>query len=137
MPFHKTFDQLLRFHEARWSNRSNTGALMRRADAFHREAAQAMLHHGTLRLYGLNIGGQIVAVLYGFRHRRRGYFYLMGFDAAFSKISPGVLLMIYAIEELIREEAISCEFLRGHEPFKYRWGVSERNTYGLRIHHRT
>lgn len=131
-----TFDAvmnfLLRFHHARWGNPSE--ALSNPADAFHREAALAMLDRGTLRLQSLTISGRIAAVLYAFVHQRRGYFYLMAFDPAFAKISPGVLLMAHAIKELICEGVTGCEFLRGREAFKYRWAVTERPTYARRLH---
>ncbi|MCX6967189.1 MAG: GNAT family N-acetyltransferase [Verrucomicrobia bacterium] len=129
----QTLDALLRFHDARWQNAATVG---NPTGLFHRETASAMLARGALRLYSLHVCEQIVAVLYGFVHQERGYFYLMGFDPEFRKISPGMLLMTHAIEELIRERVTQCDFLRGRETFKYRWGVSERTTYARRLHRR-
>lgn len=125
--FDDSMDHLFRFHQARW--RTPLGA----AAQFHRQAALAMLERGELRLYRLKIGSRIASVLYGFVHRQRGYLYMTGFDPEFEKISPGVLIITHAIEQLIREEMVSCEFLRGREAYKYRWGVVERTTYARRL----
>lgn len=130
--FDNTFDHLLRLHEARWGGQNREA---RAARLFQREAASAMLDRGALRLYSLEIDGRVVAVLFGFFHQRRGYFYMMGFDREFGKISPGVLLMMYGINELIREGAKTCEFLRGREAYKQRWSVLERPTYSRRLQH--
>lgn len=132
--FNFYFDQLLQFHKARWNGSQENDAYNTSAE-FHRETVFSMLQHGSLRLYALNIRGRAAAVLYGFLHQQRGFFYMMGFNSEFEKMSPGMLLMTHAIEELIREGASGCEFLRGREAFKYRWDVREQTTYSRRLLH--
>ena len=135
--FEEIFDHLLRFHYARWRTLCTSDPSFIPNDPvalFHREAAAGMLHRGSLRLYSLTLCERVAAVLYGFVHRQRGYLYMTGYDPQFQKISPGVLLLTHAIKELIHEGATSCDFLRGREPYKYRWGIIERSTYAYRLH---
>jgi CelD/BcsL family acetyltransferase involved in cellulose biosynthesis len=70
--------------------------------------------------------GRILAVDYGFLHARRAYYYLGGFDPEAAKVSPGTLVVAHAIEEAIREGACEFDFLRGQEPYKYKWGAHDR-----------
>jgi CelD/BcsL family acetyltransferase involved in cellulose biosynthesis len=100
---------------------------------FHREAARAMLRAGMLRLYALLVAGRLAAVLYGFRDRRRFYYYLAGFDPALGKVSPGTLVVGHAIEEAAREGAGDFDFLRGQEAYKYLWGAQEQCNYRRRL----
>lgn len=127
--FDELFDALLRLHAARWSAAGQPGVL---ADAavrrFHREAACGLLRAGVLRLYGLRIGGEVAAALYGFQAHGRAYYYVGGFDPAFGPLSPGTLVVGHAIEEAVREGCREFDFLRGREEYKYRWGAADRPT---------
>lgn len=120
-------DVLLHFRQARWRD------LNERIWRFHKESAEAFRAGGMLRLWTLRVGERIAAMLYGFVHRRRGYFYMTGFDPELGKISPGTLLIKQALNALMEEGVGVCEFLRGREPFKYRWGVVERQSYCRRL----
>jgi CelD/BcsL family acetyltransferase involved in cellulose biosynthesis len=40
------------------------------------------------------------------------------------------LIVAHAIEQAIREGAGEMDFLRGREPYKYRWGAVDRSSYG-------
>jgi CelD/BcsL family acetyltransferase involved in cellulose biosynthesis len=74
----------------------------------------------------LRIDGRIIAVLYGMHAHRRTYFYLSGFDSEFARLSPGTLIVAAAIEHARREGAGAFDFMRGREPYKYRWGAIDR-----------
>ena len=95
---------------------------------------QDLLRGGTLRLYALRLDGRIVATLQGLadppgRAERRVYFYLGGFDPAFERLSPGMLVVGHAIEESVREGAAAVDFLRGQERHKYLWGAVDTPTW--------
>lgn len=121
---------LFRLHGARWSERGCAGALAEPAvQRFHREVAQTMLDAGMLRLNRLLLNGRVIAVFYGFTHRRRSYFYLGGHDPAFSALSPGTLAIAHALEQALEERVESFDFLRGREPYKYLWGAVDTMTY--------
>ncbi len=136
--FGELFENLIRLHEARWGARGQNGVLadehLRR---FHREAAEGMLAAGTLRLYALRLGEEIVASWYGFSHGHRAFYYLGGFKPALAPLSPGTLMIGYAIEEAINEGAGEFDFLRGREAYKYLWGAKGRLNYRRQFWHAT
>ncbi len=117
---------LFRLHSARWHDRGEAGVLSaRRLQRFHLEAASRLAASGNLRLHGLRLNSQTVAVQYNFRRGPRHYFYLSGFDPAFARLSPGIVLMAEAIRQAIEEGATEIDFLRRRETFKYRWGAQD------------
>jgi CelD/BcsL family acetyltransferase involved in cellulose biosynthesis len=120
-------DKLMVLHAKRWEQRGKSGVLADpRVQQFHRAAVPQLLRAGMLRLFELRMAGETVAVVYGFLHRERSYYYLTGFDPAYEFESPGVLLMLHAIEQAVLEGAREFHLLRGQESYKYRWGAEER-----------
>jgi CelD/BcsL family acetyltransferase involved in cellulose biosynthesis len=93
---------------------------------FHFEVAAKFLDRGWLRLHGLRIDGVLIAVLYAFSAKGRTFYYQSGFNADFSRFSPGSLVLKYAIDEAFREGCHTFEFLRGRESYKYKWGATDR-----------
>lgn len=127
-------DDLFRLHGARWAARGGPGVLDSDAvRAFHAEAARGFAARGWLRFYRLRRRGAPIAVIYAFACRGRLYLYLGGFDPAWAKFGPLVLLMGYAFDEALREGLSEADFLRGSEPYKYEWGARDRVTYLARI----
>ncbi len=94
--------------------------------AFHGEVAHGLLARDWLRLHGLRAGGRLVAVLYGILFRRRLCVYLTGFADEVAAASPGTVLLARALDDAEAEGAAEFDLLRGREPYKYRWGASER-----------
>ncbi len=128
--FNELFETFLRLHGARWQKRGQVGLLSdERLREFHRESAKRMLLAGVLRLQALRSNGRIIAAIYGFAHRRHSYFYLSGFDPAFHSLSPGTLMLGYAIEQALAEGCTTFDFLRGREPYKFMWGAKGRLNY--------
>jgi CelD/BcsL family acetyltransferase involved in cellulose biosynthesis len=73
--FHDLFERFLQLHQARWGARGQNGVLAdEHLREFHREVAARLLARGALRLYGLRVGAETVASLYGFSHRRRSVY---------------------------------------------------------------
>lgn len=135
--FELIFGALVQLHSARWRERDRAPGIGafgdERALRFHHQAASAALKAGTLRLFDLRFEGRIVAAYYGFLHRGRAYYYLSGFEPDMQRYSLGSLLVAHAIEEAIREKANEFDFLRGAEPYKYRWGAQNRVSFCRRL----
>jgi CelD/BcsL family acetyltransferase involved in cellulose biosynthesis len=124
---HEFLDALFRLHASRWSLKDEPGVLGHpKIWPFHLEVARKFLDRGWLRLHGLRFNGALIAVLYAFSAKGRTFYYQSGFDAAFNRFSPGSLVLKYAIDEAIREGCHTFEFLRGREPYKYKWGATDR-----------
>lgn len=132
--FDELFEALLDLHRARWNRRRQPGLICDDAvEAFHADAARALLRRGMLRFYALRLDQRIVACWYGFACRGRGLAYFIGFDPEFAEVSPGTLLVAHAIREAKREGAREFSFLRGDERYKRLWGATSRYLYSRRI----
>jgi CelD/BcsL family acetyltransferase involved in cellulose biosynthesis len=121
-------------HGARWRRQGLCGVLADDAvRGFHAEAAPALMAMDALRLYALRLDERIVAALYGFMTKGRFYHYLAGFDPDLARLGLGTLMIGHALEQAVREGAEEFDFLRGGEPYKYRWGATDRPSYGRRL----
>jgi CelD/BcsL family acetyltransferase involved in cellulose biosynthesis len=119
--------QLFALHRARWRMRGIDGVLADDAvRGFLREVAEGFQARGALRMYALRVGDRTAAVLCGFAWGRRMYYYASGFDPTFAKYSVGSLVLEHAIREAIRTGDTELDFLSGAEPYKYRWGATDR-----------
>ena len=132
-------DALQRLHAQRWTQRGEPGVLAGTAvRAAHAESAPLLHAAGLLRLHVLRLDGEIVAVLHALadppqRAARSHYYYIAGFDPRHAFFSPGSLLLAHAIGQAQGEGAVAFDFLRGAEPYKYRWGAADRPTFTLRL----
>lgn len=123
---------LFDLHQSRWNARWLPGVLgSKRVQAFHRLVAQRFLERGWLRLHLLSIGGDIRSALYCFAFRGRTFYYLGGFAPDLAKFSLGTLLTAHAIQQAIAEGCNEFDFLRGNEPYKYRWLPEERHNHRM------
>ena len=100
---------------------------------FHREVAHRFARNDMLRLYGLLVNDECIAVQYNFAANGRVYAYLAGFDPAWSRSSPGAVLLAHSIGDAISEDDREFDFLRRAEEFKYAWGAVDRPTEQLLI----
>ena len=120
-------DSLFELHQKRWNARLLPGVLnSARVREFHREAARRFQARDWLRLHLIRIDGRIVSALYCFQFRKRYYYYLGGFSPELGKYSLGTVLTAAAIKHAIEEKCEEFDFLRGNEPYKYRWQPAER-----------
>jgi CelD/BcsL family acetyltransferase involved in cellulose biosynthesis len=121
-------EALFDLHARRWRSRKLPGVLRGGpTQRFHRDVAARFAARGWLRLHVTEVDGRIVAALYCFAYRGRYYYYLGGFDPAFGRYSIGTTLTAAAIRQAITEGCTEFDFLRGHEPYKYRWMPQERH----------
>lgn len=120
-------DDLFRLHTARLNKKGDRGAFAEPSSRlFHREIAEKFLERGWLRLHRATAGGSCIAALYCFHLRGTTYYYLGGFDPAFSRFSPGALVINHAIVTAIDEGAREFDFMRGAEEYKSRWKAESR-----------
>ena len=67
----------------------------------------------------------IVGVSLNFIHGKGIYYYSGGFEDRFNKSRPGTALFAGAMRRGIELGYSSFNFLRGNEPYKYRWGAKD------------
>lgn len=127
--------ELRRLHGARWERRGQRGVLGEQAVwEFHCEAAHALFARGLARLYALRANGGTIGVYYGFHAGERAYYYLGGFDPAYRHFGIGNQLVAHAMAAARAEGAAVFDFLRGQEPYKYRWGAKDVPTFSRRLY---
>jgi CelD/BcsL family acetyltransferase involved in cellulose biosynthesis len=121
---------LIGFHVARRSETGQAGLLDAAGlRAFHGEVAAGFHARDALGLYALCLDGHPLAALYGLWEKETFYFYMQGFDSAWAKLSPGVMVVGGVVEDVVRRGARRLDFLRGREPYKYWWGARDRETF--------
>jgi CelD/BcsL family acetyltransferase involved in cellulose biosynthesis len=131
-------DRLVALHHLRWQERGEEHAFSTpQYVAFHREVMHSCEANGWLRLYCLEIGGNIVAMYYFYRFRNQVHYFQGGFDPALAKLRPGLVLMGYAIQHAIGEGNHVFDMLRGEYEYKTQWAKERRETYYHRAYRRS
>jgi len=127
-------DALVRFSEHRWRTRGGTSAFPEPAMiAFHHSVTRRAMAEGWLRLYTLSLNKHIVGVMYGFAVDGRFYFYQHGYDEAYARYSPGLVLMALTIQAAIADGMREFDMLYGHESYKSLWAREERRLERLQL----
>jgi CelD/BcsL family acetyltransferase involved in cellulose biosynthesis len=119
-------ERFFALHQQRWRSRGGTFLDDDRVRAFHVDFAAASLERGWLRLWSLDLDGEVIAVWYGWRMGEKYLHYQGGFDQAWSRHSPGLLLLSHTIRAAIEEGATEYDMLLGDEPYKSRFAATAR-----------
>lgn len=125
--------------EARsWKGRAGTAiALDPTENAFCRSYAHAAQQNGLLRLCFLRLGSQAVAVQMALVHRGGFWLLKIGYDAAYSACSPGLLLLRETISYAARQGLARYEFLGQPEPWIQVWTNHAHPCVSLRVYPRS
>ncbi len=104
-----------------------------RRAVFH-DAARAALDAGTLQLMFAEVDGKRGAALFNFDYNDRVWVYNSGIDTSrFKSLSLGIVLTAHAIETAIENGRFKFDFLRGNEPYKYRFGAKDTEIFRLHM----
>jgi CelD/BcsL family acetyltransferase involved in cellulose biosynthesis len=118
----RDLDELFALHAARWRD----GSRFLGDAAFHRDFAAVARGRGWLRLWFLEADGHAVSASLGFRYAGVEFDYQGGRDPSWSKSSVGLLLVARAIRGALEDGLREYRFLRGDEPYKYRFADGDR-----------
>jgi len=113
----EALDGFFQLHLARWPD----GTRFSRQHSFHREFARCALDHGWLRLRHLVVDGESAAARYGFRYGTVESGYQSGWASQFGRYSVGILMVSDTIQQAQADGMKEYRFLRGSEPYKYRF----------------
>jgi len=125
------FDRLVHLHRKRWESASGAHSHAFTSPeylGFHRAVMAALLPRDRLRLYALELGGQVSAMYYFYRFRDAVYLMQSGFDPDFAAVKPGQVLLGYIIEHAIGEGNKVLDFLKGDHRYKDELASGERET---------
>ncbi|HZS65994.1 MAG TPA: GNAT family N-acetyltransferase [Burkholderiales bacterium] len=127
-------DRLAELHRRRWREAGGSDSFATpQYLEFHRGIMKALLPRGWLRLYCLELDGDMAAMTYCYRFRNRVYLMQAGFDPARAKLNPGKALLGYALEHAIGEGNDVFDFLRGEHRYKDELATGYRDTQAVRI----
>ncbi len=101
---------------------------------FFHEAARFALDRGWLELSFLLINGEKAASMLCFAYNNRTLVYNSGYDPQrFARLSPGIVLLAYHIQDSIAKGRAAFDFLRGDEAYKYRFGGQDSEVLQITI----
>lgn len=104
---------------------------------FFRRYAHAANEAGILRLSFMRIAGQAVGMQLAVEHAGSFWLLKIGYDPAYSKSSPGNLLMLYTLGEAARRGLASYEFLGSTAPWTAAWTSELRSFHHVRLYPRS
>lgn len=94
-------------------------------EAFFAAITASTADAGALRLYVLDIDGEAVAMMYAFVAAGRLLVYNSGYDPTRSATSVGMVLTGMMIANAAESGLNVCDFMRGNEAYKYRFGATD------------
>src|SRR5262249_5555669 len=100
-------------------------------EAFFRDMAHQLWRHGWLDLAFLYADGVPIAALCCFAYGTTYAAYNSGYHPAYAEVSAGLVLLAERIRQAMARGFAAFDFLRGHEPYKYRFGATDQPLYQL------
>ncbi|HWU01597.1 MAG TPA: GNAT family N-acetyltransferase [Novosphingobium sp.] len=116
--FDALFDEAIRIEQCGWKLKARTAIAADPAkERFFRRYLRACCEAGTLRIAFLRIGGQAVAMQLAMEAHGRFWLLKIGYDEAYSRCSPGTLLMLHTLRHAAMTGLSSYELLGNDEPW--------------------
>jgi CelD/BcsL family acetyltransferase involved in cellulose biosynthesis len=127
--------EIFRIEAAGWKGRSGTAVgCDERLKRFFTEYAGAAAELGMLRLNLLRIGGRSAAFQLAIEHARRWWLLKIGYDEAWSRCSPGILLTHRSIRAAYERGLEAYEFLGSDEAWVHTWRPEVRTHVSIRLY---
>ncbi len=94
---------------------------------------QAAHDAGWLQFAFIEVNGEKVAGYLNFDYLNHIWVYNSGLDFRYSDLSPGWVLLAHLLEWANENKRQSFDFMRGDEPYKYRFGAIDRRVVRLTV----
>jgi CelD/BcsL family acetyltransferase involved in cellulose biosynthesis len=126
-------DALVRLHQARWRSKGEPGSFaIPGIEELLRGAARDGAAEGTLRLWTLELNGEVAAVRLAFFYNGVVHAIQGGFDPVYTKESLGSVMLGMCIRDCIGDETVrEYDFMGGTDSYKDWWTRSGRDTVTL------
>ena len=105
-----------------------------RQRAFYRELVQTLLSEGWVIFSVLLFNEAPIAFHFGFEYGGRLLWYTPSFDVAYSKQSPGEVLLNHLLMYAMERDLDEFDFAIGDEPYKYRYTNHNRRNFGIQVY---
>ena len=128
-------ERLDEFFEMAAENESAKAAFFRKEPMreFFRELAREFADERVFRLHLLEVGGRPGAATISLVHGREWGLYNSAFDPTLRMLAPGMVQVGQLIETAAAEGCTVFDLLRGDEPYKYRFGATDRELRRLTL----
>jgi len=128
-------DEILRVEAAGWKGYLGTAIMFdERIKRFFHLYSRSAARLGMLRLCFMRIDGKAVAVQAGVEHSDRFWVLKIGYDEAWSRCSPGMLLTHETIRHVFERGLKAYEFLGSDQPWLRVWSKQVHPHVSLRIY---
>lgn len=125
----QVFDALVHLHAARRQTKGGGGSFeSEQYRAFHRALIKRLHQSKQVWLIALKLDDQIIGVEYAFMHNQTVHFFQSGFDPAHEQLSPGHVLMTFAIKQAIGQGAKRIDLLKGDYDYKSSYADKARKS---------
>jgi CelD/BcsL family acetyltransferase involved in cellulose biosynthesis len=122
---------VFRLHDLGWrGRRDRSGLTSADGRAFHRAVLPRLARTGVVRIVFVRIGGRTAAFNLSFRVGDVAHLYRAGFDPAYARVSPGLLVLREALRLHSEEGVRRAELLLGAAPYKLDVATQVDQVYG-------
>lgn len=101
--------------------------------SFYLSIANRFYPKGWFDLVYLKAGEKPISYHYGFRFRRKYYYYNLAHDERYAEYSPGLVLLKELVRDSFANGCTEFDFLRGEEHYKGRWSTHTRDNYAIEL----
>ena len=127
----RVFSELNFIEGKSWKGDEHSGIFSKPASIeFHKEIFSKFSKGGLIDLSILNLDSKPIAYMYNYLYGKRSYSYNLAYDKEYFNLSPGTLLMLWALADSLSRDIIEFDFARGEEDWKARF------TGDFRLHNR-
>jgi CelD/BcsL family acetyltransferase involved in cellulose biosynthesis len=128
----ETLTELVDLHQALWKSLGRLGSFHHPAIvSFHKTVAAQFLKSNYLRIYRLEIAGELAAVSLHYMFRGKAFYFSSGRRQDLAHLHIGHVLQEIAIRDALLSDAHEYDFLRGDEQYKLAWGAILRQDLTL------
>lgn len=129
----KELEECFTVEASGWKGKQKT-AIVSHAETrtFYEQVSRAFHELGDLRLSTLRLDGKLAAFDLCLLHRNRLYLLKTGYDEAFRKLAPGLVLQLSIIERCFEADIEAFELLGGDTEWKRKFSTGEREHVALR-----
>lgn len=121
------FDEFVRVESSGWKARNGSSLRERHSlRQFFLDYATRASQSGAVRFAFLDVNAQPIAAQLMVEYAHRLWILKIGYDEAWSRCSPGWLLLAETMRYAFEKQSKSFEFLGGDEPWLHRWDTEAR-----------
>lgn len=129
------YEEIQKVEAAGWKGERGSAIAKDRAqNAFFRRFGELASEAGVLRLAFLRFGSVAAAIQYAVEWNGAYWLLKVGYDEAYSKCSPGQLLLLHSLRRAAGQGLRSFEFLGGEAPWTRRWTGDAMPTASVRVY---